>query len=72
MILDALPAAHKLGSELLLRGAPLRNRTVDLLLTIHTSPGSLPGKHLPKDSNSVCLAPALASGIAITRPSRRT
>jgi hypothetical protein len=45
-----------------LRGAPLRNRTVDLLLTIHISPGSLPGKHRPKDSNSACLAIALASG----------
>ena len=29
-------------------GAPLRNRTVDLLLTIHTSLGSLPGKHFPQ------------------------
>jgi hypothetical protein len=24
-------------------GAPLRNRTVDLLLTMHNCPGSLPG-----------------------------
>ena len=29
-------------------GAPLRNRTVDLLLTMHTSLGSLPGKHFPQ------------------------
>jgi hypothetical protein len=33
--------------DLLLCGAPLRNRTVDLLLTMHTSVGSLPGKHFP-------------------------
>jgi len=31
-----------------LRGAPLRNRTVDLLLTIHTFLGSLPGEHFPQ------------------------
>jgi hypothetical protein len=29
-------------------GAPLRNRTVDLLLTMHTSLGSLPGKRFPQ------------------------
>jgi hypothetical protein len=41
----------ELASEL---GAPLRNRTVDLLLTIHAPLGSLPGKHLPEDSTSAC------------------
>ena len=29
-------------------GAPLRNRTIDLLLTMHTSVGSLPGRHFPQ------------------------
>jgi hypothetical protein len=33
--------------DLLFCGAPLRNRTVDLLLTMHTSVGSLPGKRFP-------------------------
>jgi hypothetical protein len=60
-ILDVLPATGKPGSDLRLCRAPLRNRTVDLLLTIHTSPGSLPGKHFRKDSSSTCLTPALAS-----------
>ena len=32
--------------------APLRNRTVDLLLTIRTSPGSLPAKPPPKERTS--------------------
>jgi hypothetical protein len=31
-------------------GAPLRNRTVDLLLTMHTSAGSLPGGGSPGSS----------------------
>jgi hypothetical protein len=31
-------------------GAPLRNRTVDLLLTMHTSVGSLPGAGSPGSS----------------------
>jgi hypothetical protein len=47
-ILDLLPATREPGSDLRFRGAPLRNRTVDLLLTIHTSPGSPSGKHLPQ------------------------
>jgi hypothetical protein len=33
-ILDALPAAQEPGPDLRFRGAPLRNRTVDLLLTM--------------------------------------
>ena len=36
------------SNELHYLRAPLRNRTVDLLLTIHTSLGSLPGKHFPQ------------------------
>ena len=35
-ILDVLPAAGKLGSDLRFCRAPLRNRTVDLLLTMET------------------------------------
>jgi hypothetical protein len=34
-ILDPLPAARHPGSDLRFRGAPLRNRTVDLLLTMN-------------------------------------
>jgi hypothetical protein len=48
MILEIARAGQKTGSDLLFCGAPLRNRTVDLLLTIHTSLGSLPGKHFPQ------------------------
>ena len=33
-------------------GAPLRNRTVDLLLTIHNVPGSLPGRRFPQAHGS--------------------
>jgi hypothetical protein len=36
MILNALPPSWKLGLDLRFRGAPLRNRTVDLLLTMET------------------------------------
>jgi hypothetical protein len=39
-------------------GAPLRNRTVDLLLTIHNFPGSLPGRRFPQASNGADLATA--------------
>ena len=48
MIFEASSAAREPGSDLGFRGAPLRDRTVDLLLTIHTSLGSLPGKHFPQ------------------------
>jgi len=34
-ILDLLPAARELGPDLRFRGVPLRNRTVDLLLTMN-------------------------------------
>src|SRR5690242_2764069 len=36
MILTAAPAGRKPGRDLLVCGAPLRNRTVDLLLTMET------------------------------------
>ena len=48
MILKVTPDRSEVPPDLLLCGAPLRNRTVDLLLTIHTSLGSLPGKHFPQ------------------------
>jgi hypothetical protein len=35
MILETLPATQEMGSDLRLCGAPLRNRTVDLLLTMN-------------------------------------
>jgi hypothetical protein len=35
-------------------GALLRNRTVDLLLTIHHPPGSVRGKHVHEATNSAC------------------
>ena len=51
--------------------SPLRNRTVDLLLTMHTSLGSLPGKHFPAGRRQVPIwllpppaAPAIAQPIA--------
>jgi len=48
VILKAISGKPEDQPDLLLCGAPLRNRTVDLLLTIHTSLGSLPGKHFPQ------------------------
>jgi hypothetical protein len=42
MILTGAPAGRKPRRDLLVCGAPLRNRTVDLLLTIWTFLGSLP------------------------------
>jgi hypothetical protein len=42
MIFTAAPAGRKPELDLLVRGAPLRNRTVDLLLTIRAFLGSLP------------------------------
>ena len=42
MILRVASAGQNLGLDLPFCGAPLRNRTVDLLLTIWTFPGSLP------------------------------
>ena len=42
MILTVAPAGRTHGLDLLVYGAPLRNRTVDLLLTIWTFLGSLP------------------------------
>jgi hypothetical protein len=41
-ILDALPAGREPGPDLRFRGAPLRNRTVDLLLTMNTRRVQLP------------------------------
>ncbi len=44
MSFGPLPATWKPAADLEFRGAPLRNRTVDLLLTMHNSLGSPPGK----------------------------
>jgi hypothetical protein len=47
MIFEALPATREFGPNLGFRGAPLRNRTVDLLLTIRNAGVQcryLPGK----------------------------
>jgi hypothetical protein len=46
MILEVPSAQRELGPDLLVCGAPLRNRTVDLLLTICNSLGSPPGQLL--------------------------
>jgi hypothetical protein len=56
MILRAARAGQKLRLDLLFCGAPLRNRTVDLLLTIWTFLSSLP--------NAVSARPAAAAGPA--------
>ena len=56
MILTAAPAGRKPGRDLLVCGAPLRNRTVDLLLTIWIFLGSL--------TRSLFAEPAAAAGPA--------
>src|ERR1022692_332489 len=56
MTFKALPAARESGPDLGFCGAPLRNRTVDLLLTIGNFLGSLPG--------SMSAEPAAAVGPA--------
>ena len=62
-ILDSLSATQEVGSDLRFCGAPLRNRTVDLLLTIANFPGSLPDSAARQANGSTNLTlsrPAIA------------
>jgi hypothetical protein len=63
MIFGTPAATREPGADLGLRGAPLRNRTVDLLLTICKFLGSLSGKCSRRPTASAYLAVAAACGI---------